>query len=130
MTFLCSSDTADQIPAEARFRRACTECGAEFRTTKRHGDFCSEAHRKAWNNRRAMRGAELYDLVMCLRYDRETATALKVWRLICRMASEFRDEDQRQRAGRKSWRSARQVIERHPYLQATVIASKTWRRAL
>lgn len=116
-------DLSAMAPAqpEARFRRVCAECGSDFRTDKRHGEFCCEPHRKAFNNRRAMRGAELYDLVMALRYDRGASKALHVWRLICRMAATFRQEDERERDGRKSWRPARQVIERHSYLHSTVV---------
>ena len=105
--------------------RACTECGSTFLAEARtpHAEFCGAPCRKAFNNRRMVRGAELYDLVMALRYDRKLATAFKVWKLICRMAATFHEEDATQRAGRKSWRSPRVVVERHPYLRATVVAT-------
>ena len=109
--------------------RHCDECGVAFVAKAHHGDFCSTECRKAFNNRRALRGAELYDLFMCLRHDRPIAKALHAWRLICRMAAQFRAEDRAEREGRKSWRPARKVIERHPYLLAIVMSSKTWRKA-
>lgn len=110
------------ITPASRVRAAvCTECGAEFTPLKAHGDFCGDACRKAWNNRRMVRGAELYDLFMALRYDRPAAQALGLWRLICRMAMGFRDQDIGERDGRKSWRDPRTVARRHAYLHATTV---------
>jgi hypothetical protein len=122
--------TLDNTPAPiGRFKRTCAECGDAFRSDKQHAEFCTLVCRRAFNNRRMVRGAELYDLFMCLRYERGIARALKVWKLLCRMAQGFREEDQRERAGRNSWQPARKVLERHTYLHATVISSTTWRRA-
>lgn len=105
---------------------ACLECGGEFSahpTLAKHAEFCSPACRKAFNNRRMVRGAELYDLIMALRCDRKAATAFKVWKMICRMISDFRSEDDRERAGRHSWRHPRVVLARHPYLSAIVLTN-------
>ena len=101
--------------------RICIECGCPFLPVRAHGEFCEAACRKAFNNRRLVRGAELYDLFMALRYDRGVAKTLKVWRLICRMASAFRAEDVAQRDGRRSWADPAEIIARRPYLEATVI---------
>lgn len=103
--------------------RTCSECGEGYIAHRAHGDFCSRACRRVWNNRRSVRGAELYDLVMALRFDRAMATKFKVWKLICRMASGFRDEDERERTGRQSWRAPHEIIARHPYLRADVLAN-------
>lgn len=103
--------------------RVCLECGTEFHTVKRHAEFCTDKCRKSFNNRRAMRGAEILDLVMVLRYERKLATGLNLWRSVCRMAMGFREEDVRERAGRRSWRRARDVLATRPYLDATVIAN-------
>lgn len=111
-----------------QFQRTCTECGALHVAAAKHADFCGAPCRKAFNNRRLTRGAELYDLVMVLRHERGVARAMKVWGLICRLAQGFREEDHRERAGRKSWRSAHAVMERRPYLRATVVSNTTWRR--
>ena len=116
-------------PTFRRFRRTCTECGSEHLAGAKHADFCGVECRRAFNNRRMVRGAELYDLIMVLRHDRGVGRALKVWSLICRLASTYRDEDCRERAGRHSWRPARQVIERHPHLFAVPISITTWRKA-
>lgn len=109
-------------------RRACVECGEPFCSEKAWADFCCTEHRRDFNNRRQLRGAELLDLFMCLRYDRPAARLWGVWKILCRMAQAFRDEDLEQRAGRKSWREPRAVLERHAYLQATVVARATWKR--
>ena len=74
-----------------------------------------------FNNRRAKRGAELYDLFMALRHDRATATLFKVWRLLNRLAALFREEDRLGRDGRRSWRHPAAIIERRPYLKADVL---------
>lgn len=71
-----------------------------------------------------MRGAEIYDLFMALRYDREQAKALQVWKLLCRLAAAFRDEDLAQRDGRKSWASASSVLDRKGHLFADVVLRK------
>lgn len=81
-------------------------------------EFCGQACRKAWNNRRLVRGAELYDLVMALRWDRAAATGLHVFTALSRMAAGFRREDLDQRAGRRSWSPPARVIARRPYLRA------------
>jgi hypothetical protein len=75
-----------------------------------------------------VRGAELYDLFMALRFERTTATSLNVWRLICRMASAFRDEDVDQREGRKSWRPPSRVLGRHTHLHSVTVADLRRRR--
>lgn len=99
----------------------CLECGGNVITTAANAEFCSTPCRKAWNNRRAMRGAELYDLVMVWRFDRSRSKALRIWTLLCRMAMLFREDDMHQRAGRRSWSAAEHVIDRKPYLLATVV---------
>jgi hypothetical protein len=68
-----------------------------------------------------MRGAEVYDLLMVLRFDRHRATHLKLWTLMCRMVALFRDEDFAQRDGRRSWSPAEHVLDRKTYLHATVV---------
>lgn len=118
MTARAPSARLDATPAA----RICAECAETYTSGKAHADFCSAACRKAWNNRRALRGAELYDLLMALRYDRAAASKLKVWRAVCRLASGFRDDDLAARAGRQSWRDPREILERRPYLLATTVA--------
>jgi hypothetical protein len=103
--------------------RTCRECGAPQGPEKAAAEFCCNPCRAAWNNRRAKRGAELYDLFMALRFDRPLARKLSLWRLICRLAAQYRAEDHDRRAGRDSWRDPRRVIEERPWLQAVVVTN-------
>ncbi len=105
---------------------ACLECGTEHRCK---GEFCSVTCRTAFNNRRKARGAEMYDLYMAHRFDRETAQALGVFQAINRLASDFRQEDKARRAGRRSWRNPREVLEERPFLKAISTYDGTGRRA-
>lgn len=116
-------------PAPAQPRRAqkaatvaCRECGGPHAPARAGGEFCGSACRMAWNNRRAARGAELYDLLMACRYERPRAAALKLWRFVWRLAAQYRAEDFDQRDGRPSWRDPRKVVDERPYLHADVIA--------
>ena len=109
---------AQRTPASGS---ACLECGEPCGSRARRADFCSSPCRKAFNNRRMTRGAELYDLVMANRYDRELATELGVYTLITRMTLKFHEQDEKERAGRKSWRHPKTIIRRHPYLKAEVL---------
>lgn len=105
----------------ARVKGGCKECSAPFASEKAHAEFCSPICRRAWNNRRATRGVEIYDLFMALRYDRDRAKLLKLWNLLCRLAAAFREDDLRERAGRPSWADPRAVLERKPHLAATIV---------
>lgn len=98
----------------------CPECGAAPAPSLigHNKRFCSNACAKTFNNRRLTRGALLHDLFMTLRYERGLAGRLKVWRAMCRLAAEWRDEDNAARAGRASWSPAAAVFDRLPYLRA------------
>lgn len=108
-------------------QRACRECGAPFVPGNTHGEFCSTACRKAFANRRMTRGAELYDLLMVLRYERPLARAKSVFTLLCRAAQRFREARLRERAGRPSWEHPDKIVSRRPYLRAERV--KAMRRA-
>lgn len=67
-----------------------------------------------------VRGRDLYHLFMTLRYERGAAKLLGVWAIVCRMAMEWRKEDEAQRAGRKSWIAPKRAIGKLPVtLQST-----------
>lgn len=100
----------------------CLECGRAYAALRAHSGFCSPACRRAFNNRRAMRGAELYDLFMAHRFDRARAQRLKLMGVLNRMASNFRGQDHEQRAGRRSWRDPDAVLADRPYLRAQAFA--------
>lgn len=97
---------------------ACLECGGPYTPRQADAEFCGQPCRKAWNNRRLVRGAELYDLVMALRWDRAVASTLHVFTALSRMAAGFRREDLNQRDGRRSWSPPARIIARRPYLRA------------
>ena len=125
----------EPAPMPARFARSaprlnaasCLECGDDFQRAGGHGTFCTPRCRGAWNNRRLQRGAEIYDLLMSLRYERRGAKG--VLTALCRAAAAFRDADHTERAGRPSWSSAREVLARRPYLTAKVIIRRKRRDA-
>lgn len=50
---------------------ACRECRKEFKTSHYNGAFCASTCRKVWNNRRARRGTQAYDLLMLVRFEPE-----------------------------------------------------------
>jgi hypothetical protein len=110
--------------APTGFARVCLECGDDFESMKTFGAFCCPAHRLAWNNRRMKRGAELYDLFMALRFQRGLAKTLALWKLVCRLASAYRDEDWRERAGRVSWRAPKDVIGERVWLTAATLTRR------
>jgi hypothetical protein len=94
----------------------CRECGKDAGKAPagRSKFFCSTPCRQAWNNRRRDRGAELYDLFMAMRYDRDAAKDADAWTKMCRMAQLFHEEDQR--AGRRSYRKIAEVLQDRPDL--------------
>ena len=84
----------------------CQECGEPFTAKKHHAKFCSTSCRKTWNNRRAMRGAQLYDAVMAMRYDRKKAKVLGIdWTFVCRMAEMWHNQDNRNEPCGKSYKN-------------------------
>ena len=88
----------------------CQECGENFASEQRSARFCCTPCRQTFNNRRAQRGAELYDLLMAHNYDRKTARPLHVWSLIYRLVLAYRDADASKRKGRRSWRPVKEAI--------------------
>ena len=101
---------------------ACLECGKSLEAMQRlSAAFCCTACRRAWNNRRMVRGAELFDLYMAQRYERGAAQAAQVMTLISRLAATYRAEDERDRDGRRSWQTIRAVLDRRPSLRAIVV---------
>ena len=108
--------------------KACRECGRpEFEWARERGDFCCDACRRDWNNRRQARGAVLYDLVMALRFDRKASQEIKLWTIVCKFCAIWRDDDVARRASRPSWREAALVVEERPWVFAASL--KAGRRA-
>ncbi len=86
-----------------KFSRTCSECGETFCTNRPEAEFCSTPCRKAYNNRRAIRGAELYDLIMTMRFDRAHAKDEGLWSQVCALAGAYNTADKHYRGGRKSY---------------------------
>lgn len=97
------------------YKRECRECGKEFLTASHRARFCPPENNypsnrrplskceKAFNNRRATRGAEIYDLIMAWRFQRKEGDELDLRGMIGRVASAYRDADKNLRDGRPSW---------------------------
>lgn len=114
--------------------KVCKECGNVLGASSKPRMFCSTPCRQTFNNRRLERGAQLYDLFMAMRYERGTAKVLGVWAVICRLAKDFREEDELQRDGRKSWQPASAIFERLPVVMTsknvTITVDRTGRRGV
>ena len=93
--------------------KECRECGGSLNAVKRGALFCTPACRKAFNNRRMIRGAELYDLLMANRYERDYAYSKGLWSIACNLMRAYRDSDSNLRKGRKSW-NAQETLDRLP----------------
>jgi hypothetical protein len=106
----------DAKPVAKAKTGVCRECRARFEARRATKEFCCTSHRQAFNNRKMIRGAAIYDLAMEWRADRDAKLAFS---LLCRMLSDFREEDSR--AGRRSWNSALSMIHDKPYLAAVVL---------
>ena len=91
--------------------KLCYECRKPLEaSTRPERVFCSRPCKDKHINRRKLRGAELYDLLMNIRFDRVAAKDAGLWALLCRMASEWNAEDKR--AGAKSFAPVRDCKER------------------
>ena len=91
----------------------CRECGCDLKPLglRAGAVFCGPKHRKDWHNRRAVRGAEMYDLIMANAFERDKRAG--VLSMLSRLASAYRDADKAKRDGRKSW-DLGEAIERIP----------------
>lgn len=106
---------------------ACRECGKPVGPSVRfEKKFCCEPCRHSWTNRRKLRGAELYDLFMAMRYDRGTAKLFGVWAIMCRMASMWKEEDGR--LGVKSYASLSDIQQEGRILKYTAVRNTISRR--
>jgi hypothetical protein len=102
----------------------CKECGATFAAKRGTREFCSATCRRTWNNRRATRGAILFDAVMAWRFQRGAFEAAGGRKLLGQLASTFRAEDERERGGRRSWDDLRRMKQRNPGIFAAVVVGR------
>jgi hypothetical protein len=62
------------------------------------------------------RGAQLYDLFMTMRHERDLTRNLKaergvsLWSIACQLAAEWKAEDEKDRAGRRSWQYVPKLV--------------------
>ena len=105
------------------YNKTCLECGSKYVAKRMAGVFCKDECRRDFNNRRQARGAEIYDLFMASRFDRTAAEEAGVWNFMCRMAADYKADDNDKRAGRRSWDTIAAVKDRNAHLAATVINS-------
>lgn len=96
----------------ARAKVACLECGEPVGPTSRNDKkFCCTEHKNEFLNRRKLRGSQCVDLIMAMRFDRAAATEAGAWAMLCRMASNWREEDKA--LGRASMLPLEEVMQRH-----------------
>jgi predicted nucleic acid-binding Zn ribbon protein len=89
----------------------CLECGKPIGPSVRYEKkFCAHACGTVYNNRRKQRGAELYDIFMAMRFDRANAKDKGAWAVMCRMASQWKAEDDA--AGVRSFQPLNGVMEK------------------
>lgn len=101
-------------------RSCCRECGIALEAGRKTTmEFCCTGHRIAWRNRRMSRGAELYDLFMAMRYDREQAKLYGLWKLMCRLGQMWNEEDKK--AHRQSYFPPKRAVEQFVHINADVV---------
>lgn len=93
--------------------RTCIECGVKFEVHPKAGEFCTKPCRKKFHNRRAKRGAQLYDIFMSMRFARGQHP--DDWTLLCALGARFREADKALRNGRRSWQAHAKALDRIPY---------------
>jgi hypothetical protein len=113
------SVTRPAATANVAFKRYCRECGTAFLAHRHTAEFCATRCRQHFNNRRAERGRDLYDLVMEWRFRRDRAGAAQT--LISKLAAQYKLEDERERDGRFSWNGIDDVQARNPHLASEVL---------
>jgi hypothetical protein len=90
----------------------CAECSKDYKGRTYNSEFCGTPCRRTFNNRRAVRGALLYDLTMLskqpLNFERNPDSRFYDWPLrIETQIALWEAED----AGRRTWQRARAVAE-------------------
>lgn len=80
---------------------ACSECGKEFRRRQYNAEFCGGTCRRVFNNRRAVRGAALYDLLMLRGMVKDDKQRANVERLLGELYVKWDSEDARPGLPRK-----------------------------
>ena len=109
--------------------RHCRECRETFAASKAAAFCPGTSCRRDWNNRRQQRGAQLYDVFMTMRGERQLTTDLKnnqginLWTVACQLAADWKLEDEQQRGGRRSYQFIPDLIKagKFAYLAAVCV---------
>jgi hypothetical protein len=103
----------------AKITTTCSECGETFETQSHNpSKFCCSSCRKTWQNRRMLRGAILYDMMMEHRYNRKAEDSSEIRNVMYSLLAEWRAEDQEERIGKRTWLDPRAWIAKNPWLKA------------
>lgn len=73
--------------------KPCRECQSAFQPRHPSQEYCSTNCGRIFNNRRAVRGAELYDLFCALRSERKLSGEIGIWTEMCRLELRWKEED-------------------------------------
>lgn len=108
------------MSASSKYRsRCCNECGTTYQPGRADQFFCARKCRMDFENRRMLRGSEIYDLFMIMRYERGIARMRGVWAIACRLAQQWKAEDDEKRSGRASWTPVARALARYPVTMVT-----------
>lgn len=75
------------------FKHRCVNCRGAFEVKRHDADFCSNACRQDFHNRRLQRGAVLYDLLMLEEVDPDTFQRLGLDGTVSAVIAAFKQED-------------------------------------
>lgn len=89
--------------------RHCKECGGQFKSRQYNAEFCGTECRRTFNNRRAQRGAVLYDMAMIDAFDSDTSKRFDLEARIKAALDAWKTEDAEAREGRRSWKRPNEV---------------------
>lgn len=99
--------------------KTCLECGKEHRGRDYRSTFCAGTCRRVFNNRRATRGAALYDLTMIAEYSSEAAVQAVALERTKKLLAHWKKED----GARRRWKPTRVTFEDLSYLMGEKVGS-------
>lgn len=103
---------------------ACAECAKEFRRRAYNAEFCGGTCRRVFNNRRALRGALLYDLTMLAEMASNEAVRDDANRRREFLLKAWRKEDDRGGIRKRTWQRANGVKHLIRQADTTVLQSR------
>jgi hypothetical protein len=107
--------------------RHCRECKTPLAVNSGRGRpklYCSVNCNKAFDNRRMIYGAVVFDLVATMRFERSKAKRLGVWATLCRVMKDYHEAHDH-----KIWRDIEDVLQDVTHLRFTAkVQDMTGRR--